>query len=306
MKPFTFTGPMAPTFAPFKSDGSLNLDKIPAYAKHLGASGITAVWVNGTVGEGMSMTVSERKLMAEAWMKCRKDVTTVIVQCGAGCLKDTCELAKHAESLGVEGIALLPNLFDKPTTTDDLIDYMEEVSKVCSNTPLFYYHIPMKTCVDLSMSEFLTKGVKKIPTLSGLKFTDMDVKGEGKKCLQVANGTLTIFNGFDEVLQEAVSVGFNSAVGGTFSGCPSFPSQLFSLMKNAKETEAKKLQEEHISHTDVLSKQTGGSSVAGLKTATSLLTGIDMGPTRLPVKPYTSTMTQKMKVDLANLGFTVL
>ncbi|KAK7076304.1 hypothetical protein SK128_003804 [Halocaridina rubra] len=148
MKPFTFKGMMAPTCAPFRSDSSLNLDVIPAYAKWLNNNGVTAVWVNGTAGEGMSMTVSERKAIAEAWMKCRDHIPTVIMQCGAGCFTDTLELVRHAESLNVEGIALLPNLFDRPKSTEDLVDYMEEVSKACPNTPLFYYHIPMKTAVN--------------------------------------------------------------------------------------------------------------------------------------------------------------
>ncbi|XP_068211259.1 N-acetylneuraminate lyase-like isoform X2 [Palaemon carinicauda] len=305
MKRFNFTGMMAPTFAPFKSDGSLNLDVIPTYAKHLRKHGIKAVWVNGTAGEGMSMTVSERKQIAEAWMKCRDDISTVIVQCEAGCFKNTTELIKHAVSIGVEGVALLPNLFDKPKTTDDLVDYMEEASKVCPNTPLFYYHIPMKTCVELSMSEFLEKGAKRILNLAGLKFTDTDVAGEGRKCVLAAGGTLTIFNGFDEKLQEAVSHGFNSAVGGTFSGFPTMASQIFSFMKESNDAEAKKVQEELLIQVGAVFKQSGGFTVASLKTATSLLTGIDMGPTRFPVKPYTPAMVDRLREDLRAVGLSV-
>lgn len=51
------------------------------------------------------------------------------------------------------------------------------------------------------MSEFLEKGVQRIPTLSGIKFTDEDVSGEGRKCLKVDGGNLTVFNGFDQVRQ---------------------------------------------------------------------------------------------------------
>ncbi|XP_066971417.1 N-acetylneuraminate lyase-like [Macrobrachium rosenbergii] len=306
MKRFNFTGMMAPPHAPFKSDGSLNLDVIPTYARHLKKHGITAIWLNGTAGEGMSMTVSERKQIAEAWMKCRDEISTVIVQCEAGSFKNTCELVKHAVSIGVEGVALLPNLFDRPKTPDELVDFMEEVSKVCPNTPLFYYHIPMKTCVDISMSEFLEKGIKRIPNLAGLKFTDMDVAGEGKKCLQVAGGTLTIFNGFDEKLQEAVSLGFSSAVGGTFSGFPTMASQIFSFMKESKVAEAKRVQEELVTQIGAVFKQSGGGfTVAHLKAATTLLTGIDMGPTRFPVKPCTPAMLDRLREDLRAVGLSV-
>ncbi|KAK7076303.1 hypothetical protein SK128_003803 [Halocaridina rubra] len=152
------------------------------------------------------------------------------------------------------------------------------------------------------MSDFLAKGVKKIPTLSGIKFTDEDVAGEGKKCLQVADGTLTIFNGFDEKLQEALCVGFDSAICGSFSGFPSLAAQIFTLMREGQSEEAKRVQQTLTKHMGVIAKQTGGFNIAGLKAATSMLMGIDLGPSRLPVKPLTSSKKEELRNDLKNLG----
>ncbi|XP_042887814.1 N-acetylneuraminate lyase-like [Penaeus japonicus] len=302
MVKFTFQGLMAPTFAPFHSDGSLNLDLIPAYAKHLRATGVTGLWVNGTAGEGMSMTVAERKRLAEAWMACKKDVGTVILQCGAGCLLDTQDLARHAESLGASGVAAFPCIFDKPRSADELVDYMVEVAKACPNTPLFYYHIPMKTQVSLPMSEFLKKGVERIPTLSGLKFTDGDVSGEGKKCLEVAGGSLTIFNGFDERLQEAVSQGFSCGVNVCYNFSAHHAVNVFSLMEAGRVEEAKEAQKAIEDLLGVIFKPTGGFSVAGVKAAMAIITGLDVGPSRLPVKPFTPAMKEALKADLAARG----
>lgn len=306
MKRFNFTGIMAPTYTAFNTDESVNLDLIPAYASHLSKNGITAVWVNGTVGEGMSMTISERKQTAEAWMKCRDDITTVIIHCGAGCFKDTCELVKHAVSIGAEGIALLPILYDLPATPDDLVDYMQEVAKFCPKTPLFYYHIPMKTNCNISMSEFLAKGMKRIPNLAGIKFTDLDVSGEGKKCIEVGHGALTIFNGFDQNLLEGMKLGFDSAVCGSFSGLPQHVTRIFSLMKDSKESEAKIVQEELVQQVNAMFKQTGGGfTVPAMKTSTSLLMGIDLGPARLPVKAFTPSQVETLRNDLKNAGLTI-
>lgn len=302
MAKFTFHGLMAPSFAPFHNDGSLNLDVIPAYAKHLRDTGVAGVWVNGTAGEGMSMTVAERKKLAEAWMACKKDVATVIIQCGAGCLLDTQELARHAESLGASGIAVFPCIFDKPQSADDLVDYMVEVAKACPRTPLFYYHIPMKTQVNLSMSEFLQKGVERIPTLCGLKFTDRDVSGEGKKCLEVAGGSLTIFNGFDEQLQEAVSQGFSCGVNVCYNFSAHHAADILSLMKAGKVDEAKEAQKAIVDLLGVIFKPTSGFTVAGVKAAMTLLTGLDVGPSRLPVKPLTPAMKESLRADLAARG----
>ncbi|KAG0724424.1 N-acetylneuraminate lyase [Chionoecetes opilio] len=264
---------MAPIFAPFTADGSLNLKVVKTYAAHLKKEGVAGVWVNGSVGEGMSLTVQERKALAEAWLACREDVPTVIVHCGAVCLKDALELARHAEDHRASGVAVVPPLYDRPATTDDLVDYMQEVAKACPRTPLFYYHYPSKTGVNLSMSEFLQKGVKRIPTLAGMKFTDEDVSDEGRKCVQVDGGSLTIFSGFDQdsavggwgetgvglgglerqsTLQEALSVGFSCSVNAGFNFVSHLGARVYSLMAAGDVHEAKKVQKQFNDCFDVI------------------------------------------------------
>ncbi|KAK8752066.1 hypothetical protein OTU49_011924 [Cherax quadricarinatus] len=297
---------MAPTFTPFKDNGSLNLELIPAYTKHLQQSGVKGAWVNGTVGECMSMTVPERKEVAETWIKRRADVPTIIIHCGGGCLKDTQELARHAEALGADGVAVFPCLFDKPESTEELVEYMQEVATACPNTPLFYYHYPIKTGVQLSMSEFLREGMKRIPTLSGIKFTDVDVSGEGKKCVEVAQGSLALFSGFDKTLQEALSVGFTCAVNSGFNFLPQHGSQVFALMEAGDAAGA--IEAQGIISTcfdTMLNANDAPYTVSCLKTATTLLTGLDFGAVRKPTRAFTHSMTNTLRKDLQELGHKV-
>ena len=51
--------------APFTSmhkDGSINPDPIKEYADFLKTNNISGAFVNGTTGEGISMTINERKI----------------------------------------------------------------------------------------------------------------------------------------------------------------------------------------------------------------------------------------------------
>uniref|UniRef100_A0A336MUX9 N-acetylneuraminate lyase n=1 Tax=Culicoides sonorensis TaxID=179676 RepID=A0A336MUX9_CULSO len=163
-KKFTFKGFMAPVFTPFDSNGAVNLNIIPQYADYLKQKGIEAVLVNGTTGEGMSMSVEERKSVAEKWfVETRRLNITMMVQIGGTTSADVFELvciffvicvlkAKHAEQLGVEAVLVLPQLYMKPKTEDELVDYLTDVSSHCKNTPLFYYHIPKYTNVQWTKS----------------------------------------------------------------------------------------------------------------------------------------------------------
>ena len=58
-------GMVAATFTPMYEDGSLNLEMIAKYADYIAASGIPGVFVCGTTGESLSLTVDERKKILE-------------------------------------------------------------------------------------------------------------------------------------------------------------------------------------------------------------------------------------------------
>lgn len=107
---YRFKGIMAATLTPF-ADGVLELGsrnepeglfmRVDRYASDLFSQGCTGVFVNGTTGEGNSMSVVERMFTLDAWVNsgCVQDGRLdVICHVGAGCLEDTVELARHAQS----------------------------------------------------------------------------------------------------------------------------------------------------------------------------------------------------------------
>ena len=71
-----FRGLVAAPFTPFNSDLTINLDVIPAYARLLRDNGVTAAFVCGTTGEGLSLTQAERMQVAAAWAKVEQITTT--------------------------------------------------------------------------------------------------------------------------------------------------------------------------------------------------------------------------------------
>lgn len=136
---------------------SLDLDVIPKYADYLKNKGIDAILVNGTTGEGMSMSRQERKLVAEKWFpETRRLNLTMMLQIGGTSSTDVFDLARHAETLGVEGVLVLPQLYKKPQTEEELVEYLGLVASFCPNTPLFYYHIPKYTNVQGKTTKYHT------------------------------------------------------------------------------------------------------------------------------------------------------
>ena len=100
-------GLIAAPFTPMHKDGSLNLSAIPAYYQMLKANGVTGAFICGSTGEGVSMSVKEKKAVAEAWAACAKNDNDFIVMplLGGTCLADCKELAVHAREIGLGAVS---------------------------------------------------------------------------------------------------------------------------------------------------------------------------------------------------------
>ena len=55
-------GLIAPVFTPMEDNGDITTRIIPQYAKHLKSKGLTGVFVSGSTGEGMLLTIEEREV----------------------------------------------------------------------------------------------------------------------------------------------------------------------------------------------------------------------------------------------------
>lgn len=66
-----------------------------------------------------------------------------MVQVGGTAVATVHDLAEHAEEKGADAVLCLPELFFKPTSEEDLVDYLAKVGSHCPTRPLLYYHFPV-------------------------------------------------------------------------------------------------------------------------------------------------------------------
>ncbi|XP_032681586.1 N-acetylneuraminate lyase-like [Odontomachus brunneus] len=298
---YTYRGLIVPVFTPFTENRSLNLGIIPRYGKYLAEKGVKGILVNGTSGEGMLLSVNERKLVTEAWVKVVKETGQhLMIQVGGAPLPDVIELAKHAESLHVDAILCLPELYFKPNTPGQLVEYLEIVGQAAPNTPLLYYHIPMFSDVNIHMGQFLDSIGNKIPTFVGIKFTSANLD-EGAQALYADNKKYVIFFGNDKIINAACALGMDSFIATSINIFPELVINLVATGKNENTWTARKMQEKLSDAVIAISKY--GNWVESMKTAMVLLTNINVGPPREPLKCLPSNILENMKTDLIKLGY---
>lgn len=61
---------------------------------------------------------------------------------------------RYYASAGVSTILTLPELYFRPTTVDELVDYIALVANEAENLPILYYHYPKKSNVYCEYSYF--------------------------------------------------------------------------------------------------------------------------------------------------------
>lgn len=88
----------------YNPDGTVNLDIIPRYAKMLSENGVAGVFVNGTTGEGMSLTFEERQELALCWVNTAPPDLKVIIHVGYTNQTESQAHAIHANEIGADCI----------------------------------------------------------------------------------------------------------------------------------------------------------------------------------------------------------
>lgn len=287
---------IAAPFTPLHSDGSLNLAGIDLLAPSLKGQKLRGAFVCGTTGEGVSLSTIERMAVAERWAQVGGGLE-IIVHAGHTSVVEATELAAHAQSLGVAGIASTAPFFFKPQSVEVAVDWCAAVASGAPQTKFYYYHIPSLTGVDFAVARFLEIARRRIPNLAGAKFTHENLMDLGN-CLDVAPD-LEIFFGRDEMLLAGLSLGATSAVGSTYTFAAPLYHRLIEAFHRGDLETARQLQTTAREFIGVCIRFGGLNAMKALMP----MLGVNCGPCRLPLQTLTNDQAQQMRGELDAIGF---
>ena len=140
----TANGLWSATLTPLKADGAVDNAKLIGHIKTLFAAGIDGITPFGTTGEGQSFSVAERKATLEALLKGGVPADKIIVGIGCAALPDATDLARHALSIGVSRMLMLPPFFFKGVGEEGIAAAFGKVIDGAADQRmrLYLYHIP--------------------------------------------------------------------------------------------------------------------------------------------------------------------
>ena len=273
-----YKGVIPAFYACYDKEGNISPEGVQALTKYFVEKGVKGVYVNGSSGECIYQSVEDRKIVLENVMKAAEGKLTVIAHVACNNTKDSMELARHAESLGVDAIAAIPPIYFR-LPEYAIAQYWNDISSAAPNTDFVIYNIPQLAGVALTQGLFAE--MRKNPKVIGVKNSSMPVQ-DIQMFKQAAGEDYIIFNGPDEQFMSGRVIGAKGGIGGTYGVMPELFLKLDELVKACDMDTARELQ---YAIDEIIYKMCSahGNMYGVIKAILKINEGLDLGGVREPL-----------------------
>jgi dihydrodipicolinate synthase/N-acetylneuraminate lyase len=218
-------GTLAAALTPLRDGGSaLDEEAFAPYAEFLRPlDGILAL---GTTGEGILLSVDERQRVVELFVANGLDV---IAHCGAQTTAATVQLAEHAASAGVRGVAVIaPPYFQLDERA--LLAHFVAAARACEPIPFYVYEFERASgyAVPLDVLAALRESA---PNMTGLKVSDSPWERFAPYLIE----GLDVFVGPEALIGQGMGAG---AVGAVSALASAFPERVAAAVREPDGEEA--------------------------------------------------------------------
>ena len=205
-------GTVVPIVTPLTDEDTIDVESLENLVDHVIDGGLQCLYPCGTTGEMMYLTVEERKLVAEVTVRKAAKRVPVFVHVGAWNLKDTIELAQHAEKIGADGIGVVTPAFYKLSDRGLVDFYVAVANSVSKDFPVYMYASPQNAVNDVNLA-VCEEVAKQCPNVVGIKYSFPDFT-KLQQFMLVKNQTFSVLVGPDHLFEALCAVGGEGVVSG--------------------------------------------------------------------------------------------
>lgn len=195
---------------PCNDDESVNWESLRRLVDRQIEDGVEGFYCCGSSGEGLLMTIEERKRFVEVVVDQAAGRVPVIAHIGTVRTADVIELAKHAKEVGCVAISMIPPYYYK-FSQNEIAGYYEDVIKAVPDMPVILYNIPQFTGIEFSKAN--ASRLLDNPNIIGIKHTSNNLYSMER--MATAYPEKLLINGFDEQFLGALAMGAVATVSTT-------------------------------------------------------------------------------------------
>lgn len=267
-------------YACYEENGDVSEQRTRQLARHLVNKGVKGLYVGGSSGECIYLEKEERMAILEAVMAEVKGECTVIAHVACNNTYESCQLAAHAERLGVDAIASIPPIyFHLPDHA--IAAYWNAMSSAAPNTDFIIYNIPQLAGVALSLG--LLREMLKNPRVIGVKNSSMPTQD-----IQMFKAELgdrgVVFNGPDEQFVAGRAIGAQGGIGGTYAAMPELFLKMDTFIREGRYDDARAVQYDA---NEIIYAMCAchGNMYGVIKKILEIREGLHLGSVRAPLAP---------------------
>jgi N-acetylneuraminate lyase len=292
------TGLIAATFTPFGKDGEVDTALVPKMTETLQHYGLKGAFICGSTGEGPSLLFEEKIKLIRAYAPFQSPDFKVMVMVGGTNQKEGILLAEEAQKAGLYGISATAPYYFRPGSLEQLLEYLIPLAGAAPELPFYFYHIPLLTQVNLSMTGLLEQVKEKIPNFAGIKYTHHDLM-EFNRCMRQFDGEFDVLWGWDETFLAGLSMGAKGAVGSTYNYMAPLYQKIEKALDAGNREKALDLQQISIDIVSLYAKYGGmatGKAIMGI-------CGLQLGQCRAPGVQLSPSSIKSLEKELESTGF---
>ncbi|MDX9868187.1 MAG: dihydrodipicolinate synthase family protein [Kiritimatiellia bacterium] len=284
-------GAYSALFTPFTRDNRLNTEMVGRLVEHQLGSGLRGFFVAGSTGEGMLMTLEERKTLLEAVIQANRGRGKIIAHVGAVRTEDSVALARHAADAGADWVSSVPPVYFSQTFEGTLYHYRA----IAEATDLPFMVYAFRTTVEPERDLRLFG----IQNLKGMKFTNSNYYSIQQLQRHLDRPALFL-SGMDELLVAALAMGcFQGGIGTTYNLLPRHFAEICRQVSDRNDAAAARPFQAEANAVIALMLKYGNMSYAK---AMMRFIGLDCGTCRGPIPPLDEEQYARFAEELRQQG----
>ncbi len=272
MKPLRGTYTIMVT--PFDAEGALDLATLERYVDWQIEAGIHGLIPLGSTGEFLSLSDEEYALVAQTVVRRAAGRVPVLIGTTAEDTRVAVARSRLAESLGADGVMVLPPFYCTPTDEEVLAHYRAISDAI--GIPIMVYNNPAVTNIDLRPP--LVARIAEIDNCRYIKESTLEVT-RVRDIIRLSKGRMQVFGGI--MGYESFAEGAVGWAAVPSNGAPAEMARIYTLVEAGRFVEAREIAFRHFPMIDFVA---GQSYVAGTKALLAAM-GLPVGGPRAPRLP---------------------
>ncbi|MCT2536322.1 4-hydroxy-tetrahydrodipicolinate synthase [Aquibacillus koreensis] len=187
---------------PFDQNENIDYGRTERLINHLITNGTDALVVAGTTGESPTLSKEEKLSLLKFVVKTVKGRVPIIAGTGSNNTKESIELTKQAETIGVDGIMLVTPYYNKPSQ-EGMYQHFKAIANA-TTLPVMLYNIPSRSVVGMTLDTIVK--LSHIENITSIKEASGDLDFMTAIIRETGND-FYLYSGDDSLTLPVLSIG---------------------------------------------------------------------------------------------------